>query len=163
MIKILQIKKWKKKMQLLFGLMLFFSINASAYDFEVDGIYYNFLENNSVEVTTGGNRSIPTASYKGDMTISQTVFYEDTEYNVIAIGEDAFYRCSSLTSIYLPDGITSIGNYAFNSCSSLTSITLPGSISNIGTSVFQYCSSLVSIIIPEGVTKIDESTFWTCI
>ena len=62
-----------------------------------------------------------------------------------SIGEWAFSSCKSLTSITIPDSVTSIGNYAFRSCSSLTSITIPDSVTSIGSSAFDYCSSLTSI------------------
>ena len=78
------------------------------------------------------------------------------------IGNYAFYDCSSLTSITLPNSVTSIGSGAFSSCSSLTSITLPNSVTSIGEMAFAWCSSLTSITIPNSVKNIGGEAFWYC-
>ena len=78
------------------------------------------------------------------------------------INERAFWGCSSLTSLTLPDNLTSIGDSAFLGCSSLTSIALPDSVTSIGKSAFYNCSSLESITIPDGVTTIGVETFSLC-
>ena len=58
--------------------------------------------------------------YEGDFIIPETVVFKKVAYRVTSIGEQAFYGCSSLTSIVIPDGVTSIGDSAFEGCSSLT-------------------------------------------
>ena len=83
--------------------------------------------------------------------------------SVTSIGWYVFYECSSLTSITIPDGVTSIGDEAFAGCSSLTSITIPDSVTSIGYKAFEYCSSLTSITIPDSVTTIESCAFSGCI
>ena len=82
--------------------------------------------------------------------------------SVTSIGESAFSSCDALTSITIPEGVTSIGNSAFSYCYSLTSVTIPNSVTSIGDGAFRDCSSLTSITIPEGVTSIGEDAFYNC-
>lgn len=81
---------------------------------------------------------------------------------VVGIGNFAFYICSSLTSVVIPEGVTSIGYCAFYICSSLTSVVIPEGVTSIGDSAFSGCKSLTSIVIPEGVTSIGNSAFYGC-
>ena len=81
---------------------------------------------------------------------------------VTSIGRDAFHGCSGLTSIEIPEGVTSIGWNALYGCTGLKSIEIPEGVTSIGWSVFHGCSGLTSIEIPEGVTRIDESAFYGC-
>ena len=82
--------------------------------------------------------------------------------SVTSIGDYALRSCKSLSSIYIPEGVTSIGNYAFYYCTSLTSVYIPGGVTSIGERVFEQCSSLTSVYIPEGVTSIGRYAFNYC-
>ena len=82
--------------------------------------------------------------------------------SLTSIGISAFDGCSSLRSIELPESLTSIGCSAFEGCSSLESIELPESLTWIGGYAFQYCSSLESIELPESLTSIEISAFSGC-
>ena len=82
--------------------------------------------------------------------------------SVTSIGSNAFYDCSSLTSVTIPNSVTSIGSYAFDNCSSLTSITIPNSVTSIGDRAFYGCRSLASVTIQNSVTSIGERAFEYC-
>ena len=82
--------------------------------------------------------------------------------SVTSIGYGVFKSCSSLTTITIPNGVTSIGNYAFWKCSSLILITIPDGVTSIGKSAFEYCSSMTSVTIPDSVTNIGNYAFGSC-
>jgi hypothetical protein len=79
-----------------------------------------------------------------------------------SIGASAFQSCTSLASIDIPDSVTSIGNSAFSSCTSLASIDLPDNLTSIGDIAFYSCTSLASIDIPDSVTNIGGGAFQNC-
>ena len=81
---------------------------------------------------------------------------------VTSIGDQAFYNCTSLTSVTIPDSVTSIGDRAFRYCISLTSVTIPDSVTSIGEYTFSWCTSLTSATIPDSVTSIGEFAFHNC-
>ena len=83
-------------------------------------------------------------------------------YTVTSIGNYAFWNCSVLTSVDIPDSVTSIGGFAFRGCSSLTEVTIPDSVTSIGDSAFFRCSDLTSVVIPDSVTSIGNSAFSWC-
>ncbi len=131
-----------KKSFMLWVLLFVCARIAFAQSFSANGINYNVLDETfkTVGVTSGG-------SYSGDVTIPETVEYNNESYTVTQIGYDAFYGCSALTSVILPNTLTLIDDYAFGRCSSLTSITIPRDFTTIdGSNVFYGCSSLTSIV-----------------
>ena len=123
------------------------------------------------EVTwTLDSEGVLTISGSGDMDDSKIV---QSDYRslvksaviaegVTSIGEFAFYKCGSLTSVTIPDSVTSIGAWAFNECTSLTSVTIPDSVTSIGEYAFYKCTSLTSVMIPDSVTSIGVGAFSNC-
>ena len=146
----------RKRFLLSLLVVLLTTLSTHAYDFQSGDLYYSITSDNTVEVTCLEFWS--ESNYQGltTATIPATVTYYGTTYAVTSIGYTAFYGCSSLTSITLPNSVTSIGEWAFYGCSSLTSITLPNSVTNIGNEVFAGCDSLTSIVVESGNTMYDS-------
>ena len=150
---------------LMLAAVLSVSANALAYDFEANGIYYNILSeyDKTVSVTY---KEYSNGTYKsyylGDVVIPEQAQYNEELYRVTSIGYRAFYGCSNLTSVTIPEGATSIGFEAFSGCSRLASVTIPEGVTYIGDSAFDSCSRLTSVTIPESVTTIGDYAFISC-
>ena len=120
-------------------------------DTPVEPFSYSVLDDGTVQIT----------AYNGS---AETVVIPGTidGKSVTSIGYEAFYDCSSLTSITIPGSVTEIGSAAFSGCTSLTSITIPDSVTRIDNGAFSVCTSLTSVTIPDSVTSIGESAFNGC-
>ena len=101
--------------------------------------------------------------------IGTLAFYGCTDMTDITIPDsvteiyiDAFSFCSSLTSVVIPDSVTRIDREAFYYCDSLTNITLPDSITYIADNIFGGCYSLTGVVIPDSVTSIGDGAFAKC-
>ena len=102
-------------------------------------------------------------------SIGKDAFYECSSLtsvtignSVTSIGSYAFYNCTGLTSITIPDSVTSIGDSAFLDCTGLTNVTIGGSVTSIGWGAFRDCTGLTSVTIPNSVTSIGGWAFWGC-
>ena len=123
-----------------------YTVYAYADDSATKGLS---IENGNVKGYSGTSANVIIPSYyKG--------------YNVTSIGSSAFYNCSGLTSVIIPDNVTSIGNYAFYNCSGLTSVTIGNSVMSIGERTFYGCRGLTSVAIPDSVTSIGWNAFYGC-
>lgn len=132
------------------------AFSASAYDFMVDGIAYNYNSNgSSVSVTAGGN-------YTGEICIPDEVTYNGTTYSVTLIADNAFMGCSKLKYVELPYSVTSIGVSAFNGCTLLDYVDIPYTLTSIGSGAFAECIYLTEVTIPSSVTSIGQMAFINC-
>ena len=148
------------------------AFTASAYDFVVNGIYYNYNGNDEVTVTytdystDNYNNRYYYNTNVGDVIIPETVTYNGKTYTVTGIGNYAFYHTYKhdyiITSISIPNTVTTIGDQAFFSCQELTEVDIPESVVSIGIGAFKYCSGLSNIVIPNSVTTIGAEAFFDC-
>ena len=92
-------------------------------------------------------------------TQTQLTLPNDRTYDIYRY---AFYNRNDLTSVTIPNGVTSIGNYAFSYCTSLTSVTFGDSVTSIGEDAFRGCSSLTSVTFGNSVTSIGSYAFTGC-
>ena len=81
---------------------------------------------------------------------------------VTSIDDFAFQRCSTISSVTVPEGVTVIGALAFAECSPLQRVILPQTLTRISSSAFQLCFCLTDIIIPDAVTTIESGAFSSC-
>ena len=123
-------------------------------EFQVGDLMYKALEDgNGVAVAKYVDKNITEVIIPGEIVYGHYI------YEVKEIGEYAFYECSALASVIIPNSVMSIGDSAFDSCSILTSITIPNSVTSIGNDAFYGCSGLTSITIPNSVTSIGSDAF----
>ena len=117
---------------------------TNAYDVKIDGIYYNFTEDEA-EVTYQRYRDsygYYESDYVLNVVIPNSINYNGKTYRVTSIGYYAFDHCSGLKSVTIPESVTKIGGAAFRGCSGLTTIIIPESVTIIGYMPFEGCSSL---------------------
>lgn len=136
---------------------------ALAYDIEVDGIYYDIIDNEAI--VTYKNYSSYTfyySDYSGDVTIPASITFGNKTYPVTRISEYAFYECAGLTSVHIPNSVTYIGYEAFYGCTGLIDVNIPNSVTLINSYLFYGCTGLTSISIPNSITEIDYCAFYGC-
>ena len=169
--------------------MLLCSTSVLAHDFYVGGIYYNITSSSdkTVAVTFRGSDAISYSDeYSGSVSIPESVTYNGTTYSVTSIGGGAFYDCDGLTSVTIPNSVTSIGYAAFagtpwynakpnglvyinnvlytykGTMPSGTTIEIKEGTISISSFAFYNCSGLTSVTIPNSVTSIGDYAFYKC-
>lgn len=147
---------------LLLPLFTIIAIQASALGFTYEGINYTILDEAAKTVVTKAGTSTAAGSeVSGEIVIPSIVSDGINSYTVSGIGNKSFYK-TTITSVSIPNSVTSIGSDAFKSCTRLASAELGEGIEKIGTSAFAKCESLKAISIPDKVTYVDEETFSEC-
>ena len=146
------------------------NIYTSGDDIPQDYIFETIDGVNTLVAYFGKSNDVvlPSNYNGGNYAIGDSVFYNSSitsikiPNSVTTIGNSAFDNCSGLTSITIPNSVTSIGNYAFLGCTGLTSVTIPNSVTSIGNCTFYGCTGLTSITIPNSVTTIGINAFYNC-
>jgi len=108
-------------------------------------------------IVTGGGYTLPNNAFLGCVYLTSITIPE----SVTSIGQQAFSGCSSLTNVIIPNSVNSIGSYAFYNCTSLASLNIPNGVTSIGQQAF-YNSSLTSVTIPSSITSIGNQAFSGC-
>ena len=120
----------------------------------VDGVTYYIDKTTQTATVTGlADKNITSVEIKSNVAGCE----------VTTIGRLAFYGCSSLITVKIPNTVKVIREYAFTKCNSLESVSIPNSVTIIRMHTFERCTSLKSIVIPESVEQIGEYAFYLCI
>jgi len=160
-IKTIMIMKTRNLLMLL--LLAMMPLAASAYDFEVDGLYYEKTGEGEVKVTHKDAR----CSYDGaaDVVVPSEITVDGSVYKVKTIGILAFAEATDaphLKSVTLSEGIERIETVAFTGARYLTKVVLPSTLRYIGSQAFVGCRSLKEVSLPEGLEEIDYMAFSQC-
>ena len=146
--------------------LLSLALSGWAYDFKVNGIYYNYNASNQTAIVTydgagsNGDNSDPNR-YTGKVVIPSTVTYNGRTLTVASLSRDAFYNCKQLTEVVMPNTIQEIGNDCFYDCTSLAKADLPESIETIREGAFSN-TIITSVILPEKLKYLAQQAFYNC-
>jgi hypothetical protein len=125
-----------------------------AYSTNADGSIYTY----STNADGSANIAAYTPGFDGQVTIPTNI----NGLTVTSIGVGAFYHCTRLTSVTIPNSVTNIGREAFFDCYNLTSVTIGTNVTSIGEGAFWDCTRLFSVTIPNSVTNIGDAPFFDC-
>ena len=145
-----------KKLIVLFVLALLpLMVSAFTGEAEIDGInYFVNTDEQTAEIRPKSD------GYSGDVVIPPTIEYEGVTCDVILIADFTFNNCTDLTSITIPNSVTSIGNCVLRYCSNLTSIVMGNGIKDIKRGAFSFCTGLTDFYCyAENVPSIDSNAF----
>lgn len=158
-----------------------YTISDNFKDKTVEGVEMKFkitnnsaktceVVSNSISQNTSGNITIPkeVKGFKVTGIQDYALKYCDKITSVIipntvtTIGDQVFYGCSNLHTVQIPNSVAQIGNWAFKGCTSLTSVTLPESLAKMGDNLFDGCTNLSSVVIPNNIQSIGQYAFRKC-
>lgn len=150
---------WKCPLMVLLSLLSTLCTYAKSYDFKSESngitIYYD-IKGKNVAVVNGDYK------YSGNITIPESVLFEDNSYTETEISSFSFSDCPGLENISLPITLETIGMYAFKNCNSLRSLSIPNNVSNIGSNAFDGCTNLTQVALASSLKSIENSTFQDC-
>ncbi len=130
---------------------------ADGDTFTYEGLYFTIISEALHTAEVSGNYNKVTS----EISIPSEAVNGSSAYTVTRIGNWAFEHSYNLTSVTIPNSVTSIGEHAFAG-SGLTSVTIPNSVTSICNGAFASCCSLISVIISKSITTISEDTFFNC-
>lgn len=129
-------------------------------EFKYEGLLFRVLDTEAMTCEVIQN---PNGDNRVQSVVVPDVAYIDSYgYNVVSIGDKAFWNYFIMSSVELPESVTSIGSGAFRYCKGLPSIDLPSGLTSIGSEAFMNCESLVNVRLPESLTILGESAFSYC-
>lgn len=143
-----------KRLSAVLALVLLSILTAAAQEVTIDSLKYRLNPDDRTASVSGYIQGIREA------VIPATIKVDNVEYTIVKL--DGFNNCSSLTSITIPNSVTTLGDRCFNGCSSLTSIEIPESVTSLGDLCFSGCGSLTNITLPKSVTSLDDECFSHC-
>ena len=158
---------WMSTSSYYLGYNYWVCLEEGNYVFE-DGIYYS--ADGKTILANDGSLSGTLSIKEGVETIGDYAFYKCSGLtqviipnSVISIGRAAFYECRGLKGeLIIPNLVTDIGQSAFSGCTGLTEIKLPDSLTSIGQYAFNSCTGLTEVTIPNSVTSIGQYAFYQC-
>ena len=133
------------------GVYMFWNLSGGTLAFTGDGRMGDFTDPRE-------SYSYPPPWYDYRNGIKAATF----QTGITSVGEYAFFQCTKLESVSLPDSVDLIGAHAFEKCTGLSSIDIPAKVGSIREYAFAECTALTSFTIPDGVTTIDVCTFYKC-
>ena len=141
---------------------------APNFTYTTDTGYFTFAEaGGNTAVITGyvGKAEAHAVVVPAEVTVAsldENVHNEDNVRKIVGIADNAFYYCTAMTSVTIPEGVETIGDWAFAGCISLTEIVLPDTVTEIGEGAFHGCSNVTSFTFSKNLTKIDDFAFYGC-
>lgn len=126
-------------------------VSGASLSFTKDSALYGVLTRNTVSLKS----AIKSGKIPSSVTAGNT-------FTITAIGSEAFYDCSELESVTIPETVTSIGSYAFDYCENLKSVTIPNSVKYIEYAAFRNCGKLESVVLPSKLSSVNSQLFSGC-
>ncbi len=152
---------------LLSGIALVFLLSATQSQAAVGDVFTDNHFKYTV-LTEAGKIGTVSVEQRADVLLSGlliipgSISRNTVTYSVIYVAEGAFYSCTELGGVTLPQSVIALGDWAFSRCSGMSSITIPDNVTHFGKEVFSHCYNLQSITIPDTMTHLGEAAFYEC-